>query len=401
MFKNSKLNLIIILILALCMCSASIPASFAVTKEEKSAAQKEADAAKAATDAKRKEAKSAAKKAAAATKNFEEAEARLDALQAEIESTQSAISASKAEIEAITARIGEALEKIKAKEAEIEEQNEALGDRLTAMYKTGNASIVDVILNSESVTDLLSNIGMVHKINESDQELLKKLKNDYKKLKKLKQELEEQEKVLEERKAYLEDQQISLEAQEIETRELKKAYQAEADKWKALEDELEAEAEQLAAEAAAKQKAAEAMIVEHGGEVKVKAGKFAWPTNGNYQITSEYGWRICPFHGREFHNGLDIVLSSGTLGSPVYAIADGVITRASWYGGYGNCIQLACGGGINVLYGHLNGYNCSVDQFVKKGTVIGYIGSTGNSTGPHLHFTVFKGSNHISPHSLY
>lgn len=157
----------------------------------------------------------------------------------------------------------------------------------------------------------------------------------------------------------------------------------------------------MAAEAAALQAEAERMLVDAGGDVTFTPGKYQWPTRANYVITSNYGWRRCPFHGREFHNGLDICLTSGTNGSPVYAVADGVVTRASWYGGYGNCIIYAIGGGYSILCGHLKGYNCKKNQVVKKGQVIGYIGSTGNSTGPHLHFTVFKDGSAVNPFSLY
>jgi murein DD-endopeptidase MepM/ murein hydrolase activator NlpD len=373
MTNKKKRNLIIVLTLIAAMFCATFVSSFAVSQEEKDAAMKEAKDAQKATEQKREEAKAEAKKAAQATANFEEAEKKLGELQGEIEATQAQISNTMAEIE--------------AKEKEIEEQNTALNNRLTAMYKTGNSGFVDVILNSENVEDLLSNIGMVQKILESDQDLLRKLQKDYKKLKAL--------------KAQLEEQQIALEAQQIETEELKKKYQAEADAAHAAQAQKEAEAAAMAADAAAKQAAAEAMIVEAGGQVQLAPGEYAWPTAANWELSDKYGWRICPFHGREFHNGLDIILTSGTNGSPVYAIADGVVTRASWYGGYGNCIQYATGNGISVLYGHLSGYNCSEGQFVKKGTVLGYIGSTGASTGPHLHFTVFQDGVTISPLSLY
>lgn len=374
MNKNiKKRNLILVITLIATMCCSAFVSSFAVTQEEKDAALKSAKDAKKATEQKREEAKDAAKKAAQATANFEDAEKKLGQLQSDIEATQAQINNTKAEIE--------------AKEKEIEEQNTALNNRLTAMYKTGNSGFVDVILNSEDVEELLSNIGMVQKILESDQELLRKLQKDYKKLKKLKEDLE--------------DQQIALEAQQIETEELKKKYQAEADEMHALQAQKEAEAAEMAADAAAKQAAAEAMIVEAGGQIDIAPGAYAWPTASNWELSDKYGWRICPFHGKEFHNGLDIVLTSGTKGAPVYAIADGVITRASWYGGYGNCIQYATGNGISVLYGHLSGYNCTNGQFVKKGTVLGYIGSTGASTGPHLHFTVFQNGETINPFSLY
>lgn len=388
-----RITLVIALALTLCTgtwrsaYNAVMLESYAVSEEEKEAALKEADEAKAAADAKKKEAKAAGKKAAEASKNFEEAEARLEALQGQVEQTRADIAATEAEIESTKA-------KMQKKEQEIEEQNNALNNRLTAMYKTGTVGFVDVVLSSESVEDLLSNVGMVHKILESDQELLKKLQKDYAELKEMKKHLEEQQ-------AWLEQKQIDLEAQEAETEELKKKYKAEADKYRAMEEQLEAEGYELAAQAAAMQAAAEAMIVENGGNVSAVPGEYAWPTSANWYITSNYGWRICPFHGREFHNGVDVVLKSGTNGSPVYAIADGIVTRASWYGGYGNCIQIAHGGGYSSLYGHLKGYAISNGQFVKKGQLIGYIGSTGNSTGPHLHFTVFNNGSITNPLGLY
>ena len=387
MTKKQKRNIFIVFVLIAAMCAATFASAFAVTQEEKDKALQDAKDAKKATEQKREEAKELAKKAADATANLEDAEKQLESLAGEIESTKAQIENTKVEIENTKAEMA-------AKEAEIAEQNDALNNRLTAMYKTGNSGFVDVILNSESVEELLSNIGMVQKILESDQDLLEKLQDEYKKLEELKQTLEIQE-------AALVDQQISLEAKEVETEELKKKYQKEADEAHALQAQKEAEANEMAAQALQMQLEAEAMIVESGGQIEVAPGEYAWPTASNWELSDKYGWRICPFHGKEFHNGLDIVLTSGTYGAPVYAIADGMVTRASWYGGYGNCIQYAIGGGYSVLYGHLSGYNCSAGQFVKKGTVLGYIGSTGASTGPHLHYTVFQNGDTVNPLSLY
>ena len=387
MKKGKRKNLLIVFTLMASLITATFAYSFAVSQEEYDAAQQAAEDAREATEAKREEAKEAARKAAAAVANFEEAERQLDQIAADIEAVKVDIANTQAEIEAMKADIAK-------KKAEIEEQNTALNNRLTAMYKNGNTGFVDVILNSEDVEDLLSNVGMVHKILESDQNLLKQLQEEHKKLKKMKEELEAQE-------AALVDKQISLEAKEVEVEELKKRYQEEADKMHAMQAQKEAEAAEMAADALAKQLMAEQMIVDAGGTIDMAPGEYAWPTQSNWQLSDKYGWRICPFHGKEFHNGLDIVLSSGTNGSPVYAIADGYVTRASWYGGYGNCIQYAIGNGYSVLCGHLRGYNCKAGQYVTKGSVIGYIGSTGASTGPHLHFTVFQGGSTINPLSLY
>ena len=411
MINRKKLSLILVLMLIISLFSASFMSSFAVTQEEYDKAHEEAKAAQEATEAKRKEAKEVAKKASEAVANFEEAERQLEQLAGEIENkkveisnTETKIDNKVAEIEAKKAEI----EVKKAKEKEIEDQNTALNNRLVAMYKCGNAGMTDVILNSESIEELLTNVGVVHRILESDEKILKKLQKDYEVLKELKKELEEQQELLEyqqleleDEQAVLVDQQIGLEAKEYETDELKKKYQKEADELHAMQAQKEAEAAEMAAEAERMQKEAEQMIVDAGGQLNLAPGQYAWPTDANWELSDKYGWRRCPFHGKEFHNGLDIVLTSGTKGAPVYAIADGYVTRASWYGGYGNCIQYAIGNGYSVLYGHLSGYNCKKGQYVTKGSVLGYIGSTGASTGPHLHFTVFQDGQHINPFSLY
>ncbi len=415
MNSKKKRNILIVFMLIMTLLSANFVSSFAVSQEEYDKAQEEAKAAKEATEAKRKEAKETAKKAAEAVANFEEAEKQLEQLaddienkkveisntEAEIENKISEIDAKKAEIEAKKAEM-------KAKEKEIEDQNTALNKRLVAMYKSGNAGMIDVILNSENIEDLMANVGVVHRILDNDEKILKKLQKDYEVLEEFKKELEAEQAVLEEQQIALEneqavlvDQQIGLEAKEVETDELRKKYQKEADELHALQAQKEAEAAEMAADALRKQLEAEQMIVDAGGQIDLAPGEYAWPTASNWELSDKYGWRRCPFHGKEFHNGLDIVLTSGTMGAPVYAIADGYVTRASWYGGYGNCIQYAVGNGYSVLYGHLSGYNCKAGQYVTKGSVLGYIGSTGASTGPHLHFTVFQNGEHINPFSLY
>ena len=111
---------------------------------------------------------------------------------------------------------------------------------------------------------------------------------------------------------------------------------------------------------------------------------FSWPVNGT--ITSPFGWRSNPFGGSpEFHQGLDIAAPTGTT---VTAAATGTVLLAQWYGGYGNYILLDNGGGFSTGYGHLSAIYVSVGQHVQRGQAIGAVGSTGQSTGPHLHFEV-------------
>ncbi|MBV8639718.1 MAG: peptidoglycan DD-metalloendopeptidase family protein [Candidatus Eremiobacteraeota bacterium] len=122
-------------------------------------------------------------------------------------------------------------------------------------------------------------------------------------------------------------------------------------------------------------------------------GTFAWPVSGT--ITSPFGWRSNPFGGSpEFHQGLDIAAPTGTT---VTATASGTVILAQWYGGYGNYILIDHGGGFSSGYGHLSAIYVSVGQKVQKGQAIGAVGSTGQSTGPHLHFEIRINGKPVDP----
>ena len=123
-----------------------------------------------------------------------------------------------------------------------------------------------------------------------------------------------------------------------------------------------------------------------------------WPTDGGY-VSSSFGGRSNPFsgYGRDWHPGIDIAVDYGT---PVYASAAGYVQQAGWYGGYGNYIRLGHDFGYETAYGHMSRLAVSAGSFVKKGQVIGYVGSTGYSTGPHLHFEVLKNGEQVNPSSL-
>jgi murein DD-endopeptidase MepM/ murein hydrolase activator NlpD len=148
-----------------------------------------------------------------------------------------------------------------------------------------------------------------------------------------------------------------------------------------LEREREMEAERRAAGIAG------------GVETEGVAGSFSWPVTGT--ITSPFGWRSNPFGGApEFHQGLDIAAPSGTT---VTAAAGGTVIMAQWYGGYGNYILIDHGGGYSTGYGHLSAIYVSSGQSVQRGQAIGAVGSTGQSTGPHLHFEVRIAGKPVDP----
>ena len=118
-----------------------------------------------------------------------------------------------------------------------------------------------------------------------------------------------------------------------------------------------------------------------------------WPVHG--VITSGFGWRSSPFGaGNELHAGIDIAVAGGV---PVVATADGQVSQSGTSGGYGNLVQIDHGNGISTFYGHNSQLAVSVGQTVKKGQVISFAGSTGQSTGPHVHYEVRENGSAIDP----
>jgi murein DD-endopeptidase MepM/ murein hydrolase activator NlpD len=118
-----------------------------------------------------------------------------------------------------------------------------------------------------------------------------------------------------------------------------------------------------------------------------------WPTSG--EVTSGFGWRNSPMGGgSELHPGMDI---ANSMGAPVVAVADGEVIQSGAAGGYGNMVQIDHGNGISTIYGHNSRIIVNVGQSVRKGQVISYVGSTGKSTGPHLHYEVRVNGNAVDP----
>jgi len=118
-----------------------------------------------------------------------------------------------------------------------------------------------------------------------------------------------------------------------------------------------------------------------------------WPTSG--EVSSRFGWRNSPWGGgQELHAGIDI---ANSLGTPIFATADGEVVLSGWSGGYGNIVQINHGKGIETIYGHNSRVIVNAGQVVKKGQVIAYLGSTGRSNGPHLHYEIRVNGNPVDP----
>lgn len=145
-------------------------------------------------------------------------------------------------------------------------------------------------------------------------------------------------------------------------------------------DELQADADALTAKL--QQTASSSTSSKYTG------GEMAWPTPSSHIVTSPFGYRIHPIYGYpKMHTGIDI---GASYGSTVVAASSGTVISAGWGGGYGNCVMIDHGGGIVTLYAHNSSLAVYTGQHVKRGQTISYVGSTGASTGAHLHFEVRK-----------
>ncbi|MGN0981691.1 MAG: murein hydrolase activator EnvC family protein [Candidatus Limivicinus sp.] len=301
-------------------------------------------------------------------------------------------------------------EMIAEKAAELEdaqrlenEQLERYRARVRAMEENGGYNILAIISKSDSFSDMLTAMDDVGEIMESDRQLEEAYIAARENTEAVKADYEATRSELEELKAQLKAEQEELEKDIEEAIQIildlendLENRQAEYDAIMAAEDAANATIDKLVAELEAERAAAAGG--GSGGSANA-SGSFLWPVASYVYVSSRFGLRVHPITGvKKNHTGIDIASNQGTA---VYASDGGTVTLAGWNGGYGNCIMIDHGNGYVTLYGHLSSISVSVGQSVTQGATIGAVGSTGNSTGPHLHFEVLKNGSRIDPEQFF
>lgn len=276
-------------------------------------------------------------------------------------------------------------------QAEYDRKENLLKKRMVALYKAGDATYLDVLLSSSSIVDFLSKYYMLEKIIDYDTDLMKELEIEKNSIENKKQEQEKKKADLKVAKAKAGQMQILMENNKM----LQENYSAKLTTEEATLNEQILQYKQEQEEIERQIQAA----INWSGDLAIqyKGGVMIWPVgvNGTY-ITSPFGNRLHPIQGvYKYHAGIDI--GNAGYGAPVLAAADGVVTYAGVMSGYGNCVMINHGSGIVTLYGHGQTIYATLGQTVKQGDVIMAVGSTGNSTGPHLHFEVRKDGVATSP----
>lgn len=292
-------------------------------------------------------------------------------------------------LENIEKQIIEAEEYLETIEDRYEHQKEVLETRLVAWYEAGPTRYLDVLLNSKSIVDFITNYYLIAEVAEYDKELLDNIEKEKQQIEKIEQSLTASKANLKEIKSEQKKIAISLEnSKVVRNSYINKLTEEEV----TIKEEIDLYQEELDLVELEILLAA----LEQNGNTKYVGGTFAWPAPGYYTITSPYGMRLHPvLKSYRTHTGMDI---GAPLGSYAIAANDGIVTKSTYSYSYGNMIMIDHGGGVTTLYAHGSELIAQVGDVVKRGDAIMKVGSTGWSTGPHLHFEIRINGQTIDPY---
>ena len=334
----------------------------------------------------------------------EEIQDQLDSLAADRENAmarktllEQQINATRAEINTIAAQIAKYDELIAQKQTELDEaeaeeqaQYELFCERVRYMEEQGEVSYWSILFSSKDFADLLDNAMMVEEIMDYDNQVMDQLIALREQIEQDKAELETARQEQQDAKAEQEAAQANLQAQESEVDALLSQISNQEDELEAREAQLRAASDAATAEIAAAERELAAQIAN----VPSESG-FLWPLPGRYNLSSLFGSRKHPITGKaNNHTGIDIPASSGTS---ILAAKSGVVTTSTYNNSYGNYVVVSHSDGTSTLYAHMVRRNCSKGDTVSQGQVIGYVGTTGSSTGNHLHFEVRVNGSRVDP----
>jgi murein DD-endopeptidase MepM/ murein hydrolase activator NlpD len=357
-----------------------------------------------------------------ATLNRDNAKSEIEQLDNELASVQAELNALIQDLEETTQRLDLSRDELDKAVAQREQQYEALKKRIRVMYENGATGYLEVILNAEDIADFLKRIEYTNRLMEYDNKVLEdfqtvetlisdsvtQIESDKANLERLQKESEDEQELLNEKIAKKNELVKQLDS-DVET------YQEQITNLEQEDADIQAMIKKKQADAAAASAAKSSNSSSSGSSSKSSGGNggtsytasnkvyesngsnFMYPVPAYSGCTpnSGYGYRGSPISGgTEFHTGLDL---KATLNTDVVAAESGTVIYAGWRGGYGNAVIIDHGGGISTLYAHNNSLCVSVGDTVTKGQVISKAGTTGYSTGVHLHFEVRINGAHTNP----
>ncbi|MEQ8188551.1 MAG: peptidoglycan DD-metalloendopeptidase family protein [Candidatus Eremiobacterota bacterium] len=330
---------------------------------------------------------------------IEEANAKEKVLSGKLRKHQSLLYAAMKEVDKASLHLKGTEKKLKSLKAELKlsekvyaKHQRELDKRLQQIYEDMDPAYITVLTKSRSFSDFLNTYYYLQMIVQDDVSVLKQIRKEKEEINKKKVAVESRYNQVLKLKKQLNDKENKLAGlvadQEYLIVLLNDERKQHSNKVVQLEDEAQAMKQKIDT-IINKSSYSYGSIPSYNGNGSLST----WPAAG--PVTSNFGWRLHPIYGEwRFHAGVDIGADYDT---PIYASGDGVIISSDWLGGYGNAVMIDHGGGVVTLYAHCSGLAVSCGQHVSKGQLVAYVGSTGNSTGPHLHFEVRQDGVAVDP----
>jgi len=319
------------------------------------------------------------------SKNLQE----LQSLDEKIKTMQDELQVLNTEIEKLNNEISQKQKELEEAEKKYNTQKQLLEERLVILYEEGEVQYLDVLFNSSSMTEFISNYFLVTEIITYDTELLESVENQKKEIENTKNTLNNKKEQLvvksqdkQKTAKVLSNTKVVRESYISKLSEEEKQIQSKIDEYNKSFEAIEAEIALLAKQDSSVGK-------DYIG------GVMAWPVPGYTRITSKYGMRTHPITGvYKLHSGIDV---GAPTGANFIAAQTGVVSKAGYGSGYGNMVIINHGGGVQTLYAHGSKILVQTGQLVSKGDPVLKVGSTGYSTGPHAHFEVRVNGKTVDP----
>lgn len=339
--------------------------------------------------------------------------AQKDAIDQEISLLNEQVSNINDQLAAYNQLIADKQDELDMAEYHLEELNEKNKERIRAMEEEGKLSYWSIIFKANDFSDLLDRVNMIQEINESDQRRLEEMRVMAEQVTAAREELAAEKTELEEARAELDATEAELAEKRVQADELLIELIARGDEFQALIDESEDLQDELMQEIAQAEKDLKEAeykewLATYVPPTTKPSGKDTAPSTQapsssgwvspvkSYTLTSAFGMRVHPISGKwKMHNGVDMAAPQGT---PIYAAKSGKVTKTAFQaGGAGYYVTINHGDGFTSVYMHMTHYIVSPGTYVNAGQVIGYVGSTGGSTGPHLHFGISYNGSYVNP----
>lgn len=309
---------------------------------------------------------------------------QLSRLEGEVADLRSREAAAAAELAAKQAELAEAQSRLESLRARLQSAIRILEDRLVALYKSSDPDVLTVLLSSHGFDDLLERTEYFQRMDDQDNEIVARVRDFRNQMQETVNTVKAARNAIAERKAELERTRAKLERRTGELAAARRQHRATLAEVRDQKQTLEGDLSKISAKIQERLAALDSVLP--GGPIRAGSGQFIWPIDG--PITSGFG----PRWGG-MHEGIDI---SAPTGTPIRAAGSGSIVLAAYSGGYGNYTCISHGGGLSTCYAHQSGF-ARTSGSISQGSILGYVGSTGHSTGPHLHFEVRVNGQAVDP----